>query len=206
TDKTRALYANLLTISNHGFLFGHQDDDAYGVNWRGDRKRSDVKDITGSYPAVHGWDIGKDLKLTQNIDSVPYKNMLKWIRQTYKRGGINTISWHWDNPVTKGSSWDKTPAVKEILPGGSAHSVFTEQLDQLARFFKKCKSPVIFRPWHEHNGDWFWWGRGNCTEEEYIQLWQFTVKYLRDEQNIHNLIYAFSPDRSRLDSAITRES
>ena len=56
-----------------------------------------------------------------------------------------------------------------------------------------------FRPWHEHNGDWFWWGKGNCTEAEYIALWQFTVKHLRDTRNLHHLLYAISPDRSRMD-------
>ncbi len=58
--------------------------------------------------------------------------------------------------------------------------------------------PIVFRPWHEHNGDWFWWGKGNCTEAEYIALFQFTVDYLKNEKNIHHLLYAFSPDRSRL--------
>jgi mannan endo-1,4-beta-mannosidase len=56
--------------------------------------------------------------------------------------------------------------------------------------------PIIFRPFHEHNGGWFWWGKGNCTEQEYIQLWRFTVTYLKNEKKLHHLIYAFSPDRS----------
>lgn len=44
--------------------------------------------------------------------------------------------------------------------------------------------PVIFRPYHEHNGDWFWWGKGVNSEEDYIKLWQFTVEYLRDEKDV----------------------
>lgn len=204
TPETKALYENLIRISRVGFLFGHQDTDAYGVKWKGERQRSDVKDISGSFPAVHGWDIGKDLSDSVNIDGVPFKDMLFWIEQTYLRGGINTISWHWDNPVTEGNSWDKTPAVKDILPGGPKHDVLLRQLDLLADFLKNCKSgdvniPIIFRPWHEHNGDWFWWGKGNCTEEEYIQLYRFTVDYLKNKKSIHHLIYAFSPDRGRIE-------
>jgi mannan endo-1,4-beta-mannosidase len=65
--------------------------------------------------------------------------------------------------------------------------------------------PVIFRPYHEHNGDWFWWGKGPCSEEEYIALWKFTLHYLRDSMNIHNLLYAISPDRSRT-GGIDRDS
>ncbi|MDG3085302.1 glycosyl hydrolase [Vibrio hannami] len=56
----------------------------------------------------------------------------------------------------------------------------------------------MFRPWHEHNGDWFWWGKGHTTEDDYIALWKFTVDYLKDK-NQNNLIFAFSPDRSRMD-------
>lgn len=206
TPQAKALYVNLDKISKLGFLFGHQDTDAYGVKWKGEKSRSDVKDICGSYPAVHGWDVGKSLSNPANIDGVPFKDMVYWIQQTYERGGINAVSWHWDNPVTKGDSWDKTPAVKDILPGGSHHHVLRDQLDLLAGFFNKCESdsvkiPVIFRPWHEHNGDWFWWGKGNCTEEEYVQLFRFTVGYLRNEKNIHHLIYAYSPDRGRIELA-----
>lgn len=206
TEETKALYSNLAIIRTQGFLFGHQDDDAYGVTWKGEKNRSDVKDVCGSYPAVHGWDIGKNLNNPNNIDGVLFTDMLYWIEQTYKRGGINTISWHWDNPVTKGDAWDKTPAVKDILPGGVKHAELTSKLDLLADFFNKCKSgqvfiPVIFRPWHEHNGDWFWWGKGNCSEEEYIKLWKFTVDYLKNTKSIHHLIYTFSPDRSRIELA-----
>lgn len=204
TRKTKALYTNLHKISAQGVMFGHQDDDAYGVTWKAVDGRSDVKDVCGSYPAVHGWDLGKiELSQSSNLDSVDFKNLLRWIKKTYKRGGINTISWHVDNPVSKKSAWDKTPAMKDILPGGTAHRYYIAQLDLLAEFLRKCKSgftkiPIIFRPFHEHNGDWFWWGKGNCSEEEYKQLWKFTVNYLKDEKKIRHLIYAFSPDRSRM--------
>ncbi len=203
TAETRALYENLHRITPHGFMFGHQDTDAYGVGWKGDANRSDVKDVTGAYPAVHGWDLGK-IGQPNNIDNVPFDKMLDWIRQTYERGGINTISWHVDNPLTGESSWSKGDAVKESLPGGKAHAKFREHLEHLAGFLGKCKSgdtyvPIIFRPWHEHNGDWFWWGKGHASEEDYIKLWKYTVEFLRDEKGLHHLIYAFSPDRSRID-------
>ena len=203
TKKTTQLYRNLRLIAQRGIMFGHEDDQAYGIGWWAEEGRSDVKEVTGSYPAVHGWDLG-DLGLTPfNLDTVDFAKMKRWIKATYKRGGINTISWHLDNPKTRGSSWDKTPAVKDILPGGTYHENYLEQLDAVADFLKSCKVgftriPVIFRPFHEHNGNWFWWGKGHCTEEEYIALWRFTVDYLKDRKKLHHLIYAFSPDRSRL--------
>lgn len=203
TKETRALYANLFRISEKGFMFGHQDTDAYGVNWRGDSNRSDVKDVTGSYPAIHGWDLG-EIGGRNNIDGVPFDKMVEWIKATYQRGGVNTISWHQDNPLTGESTWSKGDAVKESLPGGKAHSQYKKDLDNLADFIGKCKVgntpvPIIFRPLHEHNGDWFWWGKGIASEADYIKLWKYTVDYLRNEKELHNLIYAFSPDRSRID-------
>ena len=212
SSETQSLYQNLRILASKGFLFGHQDDDAYGVGWRAQSGRSDVKDVTGSFPAVHGWDIGKiELNKIANLDSVNFENIHQWIEMVYTRGGINTISWHIDNPVSKKSAWDKTPAVKDILPGGAEHAYFLNQLDLAADFLNTCTSgstkiPIIFRPWHEHNGDWFWWGKGNCTEEEYIQLWKFTVDYLRNTKGLHHLIYAFSPDRSRMDLGHAKES
>lgn len=190
-------------ISTKGVMFGHQDDQAYGVGWKAENGRSDVLEVSGSYPAVHGWDVGKRLTNETNIDDVRFSNMKKWIVDAYSRGGINTLSWHLDNLSTDGDSWDKTPSVADILPGGLRHEAFLEQLDYLAEMLNDLKKgfskiPIVFRPWHEHNGDWFWWGKGNCTEEEYIALYRFTVDYLKDEKGIHHLLYAFSPDRSRL--------
>lgn len=210
TSETKVLFQNLKFISERGFMFGHEDDLAYGVFWREEDGRSDVKDVVGDYPAVYGWDIGKKIRHGQNIDSVRFDKMLSWIREVYERGGVNTISWHMDNLITGGDSWDNTPSVKDILPGGIKHDIFVKELDDVAEFLIKCKSgktpvPIIFRPFHEHNGEWFWWGRNNCTEEEYIRLWRFTVDYLKDKKKINHLIYAFSPDRSRLNLNNARE-
>src|SRR5688572_32079320 len=191
THETEALYTNLKKISQQGLLFGHQDDDAYGTKWKAVPGKSDVKDVSGSYPAVHGWDVAKLGLWDFNLDSVDFGKMHGWIKDTYKRGGINTISWHLDNPANKKSAWDTVKAVKHIIPGGSLHNTYKKELDVLADFLNSCavgatKIPIIFRPFHEHNGGWFWWGKGNCTEEEYIKLWKFTVDYLKNEKDIHH--------------------
>ena len=203
TWKTQELLINLHEIAEHGFMFGHQDDQAYGVGWKEEKGRSDVKETAGSFPAVHGWDVGSRLSEDYNLDQVKFDNMRKWVKKAYKMGTINTFSWHLDNLTTGGNSWDKTPSVPDLLPGGSKHAEFNEQLDLLAELFHSMNSwfqpiPIIFRPWHEHNGDWFWWGKGNVSEEDYIALFRYTVDYLKDEKDVHHLLYAFSPDRSRL--------
>lgn len=200
TKKTKALFINLQHIAGNGIIFGHQDDLAYGVGWKNEKGRSDVKDVSGSYPALYGWDVSK-LGKRLNIDSVDFENMKRWIKEGYKRGGINTISWHMDNPATGGDSWDNTPAVKTILPGGEKHEFYKQRLDLFADLLNELKVgfgtkiPIIFRPFHEHTGSWFWWGKGNCTSEEYIALWRFTVEYLRDNRDIHHLLYSYSTDQ-----------
>jgi mannan endo-1,4-beta-mannosidase len=209
TAETRALYAHLQNIKHKHTLFGQQDALAYGFKWNGDddaySPRADVKDVTGSFPALVGWDLGGlELDKDKNLDGVNMVKIRAGIQGVYKRGGVNTISWHMRNPVSGGDHADKTPAVKEILPGGSKHELFKARLDVLALFNESIKVdgvyiPIIFRPWHEHNGEWFWWGKGNATEQEYIALWRFTVNYLRNEKHIHNFIFATSPDRSRTD-------
>lgn len=204
TKRTRALFANLHHISGSKVMFGHQDDLAYGVYWRREEGRSDVQETCGAYPAVFGWDLGSRFgpgKMS-NIDSVRFNDMKRWIRQAYEMGGVNTLSWHLDNLVTGGNTWDTTAAVRDILPGGKYHIRLTEQLDVLAELFKSLKTsglfkheiPVIFRPWHEHTGHWFWWGAHGCTPDEYKTLFRFTVDYLRNEKDVHNVLYAYSPD------------
>ena len=98
TAETKALYANLKYISAKGTMFGHQEDLAYGVGWKEVAGRSDVKEVCGDYPAVHGWDIGKE-GLPENVDGVRFSNMQQWIREVYGRGGVNTISWHVNNGI-----------------------------------------------------------------------------------------------------------
>lgn len=204
TKRTVALFQNLRQTEDKRILFGHQDDLAYGVYWRSEEGRSDVQETCGNYPAVFGWDLGSRFgpgKMT-NIDSVRFRDMEHLIRKVYEMGGVNTLSWHLDNLATGGSSWDTTSAVRDLLPGGKFHSRLTEQLDVLAELFKSLKTdglvkhqiPVIFRPWHEHTGSWFWWGAHGCTPEEYKTLYRFTVDYLRKEKGVHNVLYAYSPD------------
>lgn len=201
TAETRALFMNLLKYRDSSVMFGHQDDLAYGINWWAEDFRSDVNDVAGKFPAVFGWDVGEIGQGDKNIDGISFQNMKEWMIKAFEKGGINTISWHLDNPVTGDDSWDTTRAVYSIIPGGEKHEHYKNLLDTLATFISALKTedgtmvPVIFRPFHELNGSWFWWGRGSSTVEEYITLFRFTVQYLRDEKGLHNILYSYSTDR-----------
>jgi Glycosyl hydrolase family 26 len=208
TKETIVLRNNLKKLLNKGFMFGHQDDLAYGVEWKydistGSAGRSDIKDVTGDYPAVYGWELGHlEIDRAVNLDSVPFNTMQQLIKEGYKRGGVITISWHLNNPLTGKTAWNpEKGTVASVLPGGSKHDLFKTWLDKVVVFMNGLKGsrgefiPVIFRPWHELNGNWFWWGGKNCTVAEFKELWQFTVSYLRDEKKLHHLLYAYNTDR-----------
>ena len=99
-----------------------------------------------------------------------------------------------------GNFYDTTQVVRHILPGGSYHATFKADLKIIADFAHNAKGddgeliPIIFRPWHEFDGNWFWWGKNHCSVEEFKKLYRFTVTYLRDSLEVHNFLYAFSPD------------
>lgn len=204
TIETKNLRLNMVKLLSKGIMFGHQDDLAYGVNWKYEPGKSDIKEVTGQYPAVYGWELGRlETDDAVNLDSVPFDKMKEFIRDGYQRGGIITISWHLNNPLTGKSSWDPAPpgSVASALPGGEKNALYKSWLDKVAAFMHSLKGqngrpiPVIFRPFHEINGSWFWWGGKNCTPQEIKQLWRFTVAYLRDKKHVHNLLYAFNTDR-----------
>ena len=204
TKETKALFHNLGKLSKDHTLFGHQHATEYGHGWRGDEDRSDVKSVTGSHPAVIGVDFsgfsGRSPEAMQRAKEAVHKNVV----DTYNRGGVTTVAWHFSNPVSGGGFyWVDTvslPAVKYISHGGEAHEQYKEILDGIGEWAHSVRgadgklAPVIFRPFHEFDGDWFWWGKGHTSREEFISLWRFTVSYLRDSLDVHNFIYAFSPD------------
>jgi mannan endo-1,4-beta-mannosidase len=204
TRETKALFKSLGKLSKKHTLFGHQHATEYGHGWHGDKDRSDVKSVTGSHPAVIGVDLmgftGRPAEQIAKTKDELRQNVI----DTYNRGGVTTVAWHFANPVSGGGfNWVDSislPAVKMIIPGGEAHEKYKSILMEIGEWAKSVKAsggtivPMIFRPYHEFDGGWFWWGKPHCTREEFISLWQFTVSYLRDVVGVHNFIYAFSPD------------
>ncbi|WP_423147101.1 glycoside hydrolase family 26 protein [Rubrolithibacter danxiaensis] len=218
TYETAALFYNLKKLSKTNVLFGHQDDTKRGVinagsQWANEqhlppvpREKSDVKEVTGAYPAVYGWDF-LHIAGFENGNWFDYEKQIAHdlTVDAYNRGGVNTYCWHYANPVSQESFyWNDSPveAVSKILPGGSHHDVYKKSLKEVAEYAKSLMGadgkliPVIFRPFHEFDGDWFWWGKSHCTADQYKNLYQFTVTYLRDSLGVINFLYAWSPDRN----------
>lgn len=188
-------------------LYGHQDDLFYGHEWKLDAipesgfTRSDVKETCGQYPAVLGMDLGGiEMADEANLDGIPFDMMRAAAEEHYSRGGVLTFSWHARNPLTGGDAWDVTSdQVVSWILNGEGRPVFMKWLERAADFIESVKGPdgkpaaVIFRPWHEHTGSWFWWGRGLCTVREYKDLWNLTYDYMVFHRGLRNIVWAYSP-------------
>lgn len=203
------LINRMAALQRQGVMIGHQDDPVYGCSWKWDEGRSDVKEVCGDYPAVMGFDLG-DLELghDKNLDGVPFDRMRREIIAQHERGGIVTLSWHANNPATGGNAWDTADgnAVEALMPGGKASAKLRQWLGSVARFIGSLKTaggeavPVIFRPWHEMSGGWFWWGEGRCTTAQYKRLYRYTHDFLT-RSGCRNIVWAYSPNLA--DSAET---
>ena len=201
--KAKQLEQRIRAIAQKGYALGHQDAMVYGIDWKNDGTldRSDMFQVIGDHPAVFGFDIGYlELQKTHNLDTVSFELIKKLIKKAHRKGGIITISWHPSNPLSKGNSWETQKAVKHILKEGKLHEEYKKWLSILAAFFKSLKDdsgqpiPIVFRPFHEMNNTWFWWGKGHCTPKEYIQLWQETITILTHQYQVDQILYAYSPN------------
>lgn len=187
----------------HKFAFGHHDDTAYGYTWEYEPGRSDVLETAGDLPALMSWDLGMiEMGDSANLDGVPFDFIRQEIAAQHARGGFNTVSWHPRNPVTGGDSWDcsDSTTVTKLLTDTALSAKYDRWCTIVAAFFNTLTDsvgadiPVIFRPWHEMSGSWFWWGDQLCTPEEYETLWK-RLRAEFDRQGVDNVLWAYSPDR-----------
>lgn len=212
TDETVALFYNLKTISLSHFIVGQQD--AFNSFYKDNIGDSDIKKTTGQDPGLLGSDF---LFITDDQNDETAGNWFYQQEQiiianaikAYNKGMVNAFSWHLREPYEGKSfytsdmtAFQKANAFKSILPGGANHGYYKQKLDKVASVANAMIGddgklvPFIFRPFHEFDQDWFWWGKSYCTPEEFIALWQFTVEYLRDTKGVNNMLFAFSPDNS----------
>lgn len=199
---------NLLNIlrdfsESDRILFGQQNAGHIGVSINvTDGTESDCKNLCGSHPAIVGIDTLSFLGYEGNMN-----DLITVVKNMRRQGLIITLSSHMPNFSLGGDEfYDYSPNItdgdcgRRILPGGDLNEKYRRFLDLIADFAEKCvdvegeKIPMIFRPFHECNGDWFWWGKGFLTDEEYIDLFRYTIDYLMGQKKADNLAVAFSPN------------
>ncbi|NJB72815.1 mannan endo-1,4-beta-mannosidase [Saonia flava] len=212
TEETVALFYNLKILSETSIVVGQQD--AFSVFYNDQIGDSDIKKTTGSDPGLLGSDF---IFITDNQNDGTSTNwfyqqeqmVIEDVIEAYDKGMINTFAWHFREPydgehfyAEDMTQFQRENAFKSILPGGANHDYYLEKLDKVVEVAGNLIGtdgkliPFIFRPFHEFDGSWFWWGAAYCTPEEFKTLWQFTVEYLRDTKGVNNILFAFSPDNS----------
>lgn len=203
-EETTILYNNLKMLSRQNkIMFGCANPTTlmykpthiyHGFN------NSDCKEITGQNPAYYETDF------MWFVNDTLYQTNLIAAKKAYERGAVNGFCWHLRGKDSNsfyskkdGEFNEDKDLVKNIIKGGSRENNphldwFYTELDTLViPNIKKLGFPLTFRPWHEMNGGWFWWGKDNCTPEEYIKLFKMTVDYMRDA-GLNNVLYVWSPD------------
>ncbi|MCM1256412.1 MAG: Ig-like domain-containing protein [Roseburia sp.] len=218
TATAKSLYSYLKGLDAAGqVLFGHQNDTHKCVG-KNDGVYSDTKDMTGSISGIVGIDslalTGAELGMTDVSTAVA--KSVEISEKAASEGAIITLSTHMPNmsnakiratPDGKYkydfSGCDFTESkdlsnncAKEVLPGGKYNAQFTTFMDIIADYALALQAksiPVLFRPYHENSGGWFWWGAASTDIETYNALFRYTEDYL-SSRGVHNFIYVYSPN------------
>lgn len=175
------LYAYLCDTYGNAIISGQQES-----TWMGsDQYEFDyIYERTGKFPAIRGLDYMYD-----DFDGVNDR-AVEW----YDRGGIVTICWHcgcdfsgsWDECMnTEISDWDKT-----LTEGTEEYKKLVTGMDKAAEALKKLQEkeiPVLWRPYHEFDGAWFWWGKGGV--ENFKKLWIIMYDRYTNYHKLDNLIW-----------------
>lgn len=208
TTPAERLVQRMHCLTDSGaMMFGHHDATFYGHGWQFEEGRCDVREVCGDLPAVLSTDLAWiEVDSAVNIERIPFEAMRREIAAHHARGGITALCWHPHNPRTLGSSWDNdtlsSPFPGIVTPGDTLNTRYREWAAKTADFILSLtdstgnRVPVIWRPFHEMNGTWFWWGAQNATPEQYKALWT-EMRGVFDEKGVDNAVWAYSPDKCR---------
>ena len=133
------------------------------------------------------------------LGSTDYAGFNRPLIDHWNAGGLVSVSWSTPNPWTGGTAWDLSQADLTQLtdPADPLHAVWLEMLDEVAIGLTELRDAgvvVLWRPLHEMNGDWFWWGSvahpGDA--EPYTALWRQMYSYLTVEKGLDNLLWVYA--------------
>lgn len=206
------LMSVLLDVYNDDskLIIGQQMSERLGKTMETERQL--YRKNCGVDAAMYGYDLGtmeSNHASTPNARVKDAYDMIEYIRE----GGIITFSAHFKNPVKlpeneaayRGELGHEKEWDELMTPGTQLNKKFMETLSNVTDFleiFHKNDAPIIFRPLHEMNGNWFWFcivnGENNhVLPKEYAQkLWKLIYDYVVTERGIDNLIWEYGPNVS----------
>ncbi|GGQ56818.1 hypothetical protein GCM10010267_19940 [Streptomyces griseorubens] len=157
-----------------------------------------VKDVTGQYPGLWGGDL-----MFNATDVANRQRVVDQARTEWANGSLVTLTWH-VCPPTGGSSCAFEGGVKsnisnaqfsQIITEGSAlNNAWKRRLDEVVPYLQQLKNagvPVLFRPLHEMNESWNWWGNRPGANGS-ARLYQITRDYLAGTKGLDNLIWVWN--------------
>ena len=193
SPEAKKLLSYLYSINGKYTLSGEHGD----TRWL-----DTVKNITGKYPAVWGYDF------IWNWKTDPGQDVVKKTIEKYKEGFIITLMWHEGRPNDdppyewKESVQGKLTDAqwKELTTEGTAlNKRWVAQIDVVAGYLKQLDSahvPILWRPYHEMNGMWFWWG--NKRGKDGIQkLWKMMYDRYVNHFHLNNLLWVWGANGLR---------
>lgn len=197
TPEARALLRQIDGVSGKGILSGvHNYPNT--VSRYSDR----VYELTGKYPAVFGQDFG--FSGGEDKDSVLSRSaMIREVIRQYRAGSVIALCWHAvrpteDEPVTfRGSILGKLTdwEFQQLLtPGTDLHARWERQGDRIAGYLRELQEagvPVLFRPYHEMNGNWFWWG-GRPGPDGTAALYRMMFDRYVHVHHLNNLLWVWN--------------
>jgi len=178
----------------------------------GSTRLAGVQKLTGLYPAVFGQDFG--FSAAGTWDGINFRQQIvdEAIRR-HNDGFIITLMWHAvrptdEEPVHFGESIQGKLTDREmddlLTSGTELHERWKSQVDVIAFFLKQLREagvPVLWRPYHEMNGGWFWWGK-KTGERGYKTLYRMLFERLTNFHKLNNLLWVFNANeiRARVDA------
>ena len=152
-----------------------------------------IQQRTGCCPAILGvdysdWHDGSIATLAPNAAAL----------DQWRHGGLVTINAHFFNPLRtnltisglRDQGLDITPLLD---PASLAHAVWMRELDDVAAGLQQLRAAgvvVLWRPFHEMNGGWFWWGAKK--PDVFIKLWRQMFDYFTVEKKLDNLLWVYA--------------
>lgn len=160
-----------------------------------------VHDITGVYPGLWGGDF------LYEADSIAARQtMIDAAKAQWAAGSLVTLMWHEAPPtMSEPCSWDDVQITLTddqwadlVADDGDLHGRWLSELDIIVPFLQQMKDagiPVLWRPLHEINDGWSWWGGAPHTAD----LWRVTYDYLVGAKGLDNLLWVWSVKDSDTD-------
>lgn len=198
--EVRALLNYLESIRGKGILTGQH------TLTMEQRELWHIQEMTGKLPALCGFEL---LAYSPNIreencdeealtEIRANRGTLRRAYEWAERGGIVTLTWHWYSPIggrdksfySRNTDFDPAKVLVEGTPERGAFYADMDAMAEHLRGFQKKKIPILWRPFHEAHGDWFWWGKqGHAVARE---LWRLMFRYYTEVKHLDNLIWVWN--------------